>query len=288
MALATRGLVASRRQQDGPRRVSFSDTRLTSSRLYDSDDEDVVERVREEGEEQALSEKFGEAAETKEEGKKRERTAAEEEKDIAQELDEEQRKKSKKVRPQLLPENLTDSNGLIKLPIEMKRIKYKPQKGKKRDAVAGAAYCHELVAAYRSFCNELMPTMNFEDVLLKIEQLGGKKEVKVHLTNMRDNVQHCHLERLYGGEKAERMLKELNDGMQQSQDEFNMLESVDDSSPVIKFIDDSLEVGTPLSSDPKTTAAAQCKQYGTSSPTCDSLATRDFRTDLQTDSMYLR
>ena len=228
-SLSSKGLVASRRQQDGPRRVSFSETRLTSSRLYDSDEDDddieEAERLREEEEERALSERFGEASEsstsTGEEGgsNKRKRKGGEEEseKDIAQELDQEERKKARKVRPQLVEDNLTESaDGLIKLPIELKRgIKYKPKKGKKRDVVAAGAYCHKLVNAYRSFCKDLMPSMNFEDVLLKIEQLGAKSQVKKFMKNMRDNKRNEYLDSVYGREKADRMLKELDDGEKQ-------------------------------------------------------------------------
>lgn len=196
---------------------------MTSSRLYDTDDEEDERLQQEEEEERALSERFGEAAETGDaEGTKRKR-AEESEKNIAQELDQEE-KKAKKVRPQLVPLNLTGADGLIKLPIEMKRIKYKPKKGKKRDVLAAAAYCKKLVHAYRSFCNDLMPSMNFEDVLLKVEQLGAKKNVKNHVQHMKDNVRNGHLERLYGREKAERMLQELSEGLKQhDEDEFNHL-----------------------------------------------------------------
>ena len=211
-------LAASRRQNDGPRRVSFSETRVTSSRLYDDSDEeeDDEERrlLREEEEERALSEKFGEAEEGGGGESSRKRKTEESEKDIALALDQEEKKKIKKPRPQLLPANLTGADGLMKLPIEFKKnIKYRPKKGKKRDIVAAAAYSQNLVNAYHSFCTDLFPSMAFEDVLLKIEQLGSKKEVKDFLQHTRDNVRNEHLERLYGREKAERMLQELDDGL---------------------------------------------------------------------------
>ena len=138
-----------------------------------------AKRLREEEEERALSEKYGEAAEGgggTDESRKRKKE--ESEKDIAQELDQEEKKKARKVRPQLLPGHLTGADGLMKLPIEFKKIKYKPKKGKKRDIVAAAAYTQNLVNAYHSFCEDLFPSLAFEDVLLKIEQLGSKKEIK--------------------------------------------------------------------------------------------------------------
>jgi Replication Fork Protection Component Swi3 len=212
--MAPSGLAVSRRQQDNDvRRVSFSETLMTSSRLYDSDDDSINdERLREEEEEKALSERHGEAAEEADSGRRKRK---ESEQDIAQQLDQEEKKRIKKPRPQLLPSTLTNEDGLIKLPIEMKRIKYKPRK--KRDIGATASYCQQLVTAYHSFCDDLFPSMNFEDVLLKIEQLGAKKEVKSFLQSMRDNVRNGHLETLYGREKAERMLQELNDGLTQQQ-----------------------------------------------------------------------
>ena len=214
-------LAASRRQGDGPRRVSYSETRVSSSRLYDDSDEeeDDEERqlLREEEEEKALSEKFGEAEEGGAESRKRKKE--ESEKDIAQELDQEEKKKVRKVRPQLLPVHLTGAEGLMKLPIEFKNnIKYKPKKGKKRDIIAAAAYTRNLVNAYHSFCEDLFPSLAFEDVLLKIEQLGSKKEVKDFLQHTRDNVRNDHVERLYGREKAERMLQELDDGLKLSEE----------------------------------------------------------------------
>jgi Replication Fork Protection Component Swi3 len=186
---------------------------MTSSRLYDSDVDSIdEERLSEEEEERALSERHGEAAEDADNSKRKRK---ESEQDIAQQLDQEEKKKIKKPRPQLLPSSLTNEDGLIKLPIEMKRIKYKPRK--KRDIGATASYCQQLITAYHSFCDDLFPSMNFEDVLLKIEQLGAKKEVKSFLQSMRDNVRNGHLETLYGREKAERMLQELNDGLTQQQ-----------------------------------------------------------------------
>ena len=217
--LIAMSLAASRRQGDGPRRVSYSETRVSSSRLYDDSDEEEEDEerqlMREEEEEKALSKKFGEAEEG---GESRKRKKEESEKDIAQELDQEEKKKLRKVRPQLLPVHLTGADGLMKLPIEFKKIKYKPKKGKKRDVVAAAAYTQNLVNAYHSFCEDLFPSLAFEDVLLKIEQLGSKKEVKDFLQYTRDNVRNDHVERLYGREKAERMLQELDDGLKLSEE----------------------------------------------------------------------
>jgi len=215
-------LAASRRQNDGPRRVStsFNETRITSSRLYDdSEDEEESEEQRlqqqqEDDEERRLSEKFGEAEEGPSSDNRKRKSAEESEKDIADALAQEEKKKLKKPRPQLLTTDLTGADGLMKIPIEFKKkLKYKPRPNKKRDIVAAAAYSRNLVNAYHNFCTDLFPSMAFEDVLLKIEQLGSKKEIKDFLQHTRENLRNEHLERLYGREKAEQMLQELDEGL---------------------------------------------------------------------------
>ena len=211
--MATLNLAARRRQNlDASRRVTFSEnTNANNSRLYDySEDED------EEEQERALSELHGESEEG---GGERKRKKEETDNDIAQELEQEVKKAIKKPRPQLLPSHLTSAEGLIRLPVEMKQIKYRPRKGKKRDVAAAAAYSSKLINAYRSFCDDLFPSMAFEDVLLKIEQLGSKKEVKSFVQHMRDDVRNKHLEKLYGREKAEQMLAEVDEHMKQQEEE---------------------------------------------------------------------
>lgn len=205
---------AERRRQglDGLRRVTFSEN-TNSSRLYDySEDED------EEEQERALSELYGEAEEG---GAGQKRKKEESDKDIAQELEQEEKKKIRKLRPHLLPSHLTSAEGLIRLPHELKQIKYKPRKDKKRDVVAAAVYSSNLINGYRNFCEDLFPSMAFEDVLFKIEQLGSKKEVKSFVQHMRDGVRNTYIENCYGREKAEQMLQEVDDDMAQRQNENN-------------------------------------------------------------------
>jgi hypothetical protein len=210
----TTSLAARRGQNhESSRRVTFSETNTTSSRLYESEEEEEEELER------AMSERYGEAEEAG--GGERKRKKEESDKDIEKELEQEEKKKQKKPRPQLLPSHLMSAEGLIRLPVEFKRIKYRPMKGKKRDVGAAAAYVQNLMNAYRSFCTDLFPSMAFEDVLLKIEQLGSKKDVKSFLQSMRDDVRNKHLEELYGKEKAERMLQELDEGLKQSQADFD-------------------------------------------------------------------
>ncbi|CAB9519864.1 Replication Fork Protection Component Swi3 [Seminavis robusta] len=271
-------LAAARRQQDGIRRVSFSETRVTSSRLYDSDDDSINERLREEEEERALSELHGEAQD--DEGKttitssNKRKTTDESEKDIAQELDQEEKKKIKKPRPQLLASNLTGDNGLIKIPTAMKRIKYKPKKGKKRDIDAAASYCQNLMKAYQTFCDDLFPSMNFEDVLLKIEQLGAKKEVKAFLQNTRDSVRREYMEKLCGPERAGELLKELDQRIieqRYADDEEDELAAGDMPMPMDSQPSAALQETKPQDNNTDTGAISQEPSYqSNANPTAES------------------
>jgi len=57
-------------------------------------------------------------------------------------------------------------------------------------------------------------------MLLKIEGFGSKKEVKAYLQTMRDDVRKSHLESIFGGEKTDRLLQELEYGLKQQQESF--------------------------------------------------------------------
>ena len=78
---------------------------------------------------------------------------------------------------------------------------------------AAARYSRGLVAAYRDFATVLFPTLAPEDVFLKMEELGAKKEVKDYLNIMREDMRKEHVEGLLGKEKAGRILDELQYGM---------------------------------------------------------------------------
>jgi hypothetical protein len=78
---------------------------------------------------------------------------------------------------------------------------------------AAARYSRSLMGAYRDFASELAPSLAAEDVFLKIEDLGSKKEVKDYLQLMRDEFRGEYLTGIYGEEKAGRILNELEHGL---------------------------------------------------------------------------
>lgn len=138
-------------------------------------------------------------------GNKREQTDQE----IAAEYSSQKRKKS---RPTLTPSLVIGSKGLITIPTDFRSISYP----RHSNAVEAAArYSTRLVNAYKSFCHDLFPAMAFEDVVSRIETLGSKREIKDYLTHMREQARNRHLEKIFGKEKAEQMLQELEHGLRQ-------------------------------------------------------------------------
>lgn len=175
----------------------------------DSSEDDELDRLRhEEALDQALADRYGDEAEEASQ-KKRVQSADE----IAAAYDKQPRKRQK--RPELTLAALTGVDGLIRLPTDLAKIRLARNQPK---VVASADYALAIVEAYKSFCYHLMPSMAFEDVLHKIEKLGSKKELKAYLSNMRNDVRNRHVERLYGREKAEKMLQELEIGLRQQAD----------------------------------------------------------------------
>lgn len=140
-------------------------------------------------------------------------------------------KKKRAPALKLEEKDLIGADGLIRIPLEFKAIRYprtntaQASKNKANSSKlkldAAATYCRNLVNAYESFCFDIFPSMAPQDVLLKIETLGSKKETKSFLTGMREQARNQHLEKLFGKDQAEKMLQELDVGLQaqQQQDE---------------------------------------------------------------------
>jgi len=124
-------------------------------------------------------------------------------------------KKAKRKRPTLEAEQLTGVDGLVRLPVEFRSIRYSSKGGAGTTSgpsvPASANYVLKLIEAYRFFCADLAPGMAFEDALLKIQQLGSKQQVKSYLKHMRNDVRKRRVEELFGEEKAERMLAFLEE-----------------------------------------------------------------------------
>ena len=222
---------------------SYTTTGRPSSSHYSRYDDGIDSE--EEEEECRLSEMHGEAAD--DDGasgsqNKRKRTNAttetkltEEDAAAAKQFEEEVRLKSKKARPALTPAELKSSKGLIYV-----RRSFPTQVQKYRNVVtpsnkvrgsgtksnklahkmntnaqlnAAASYSRSLMSAYRQFGQQLFPSLAVEDVFLKIEDLGSKKEVKDYLEIMRNEFRKEYMEGIYGTEKANRILNELEYGL---------------------------------------------------------------------------
>ena len=192
------------------------------------DDEEL--NSEEEEEERLLSAEHGEAAD---DGPKRKRpasTTAYSEADAAAAKEFEEKVKAKKSRPTFTPADLKGAKGLVSVrrsfPHLVKFRHHKPVTGTgvKSSTVAekmnqqsqlnsAASYTRSLVSAYKNFARSLFPSLAPEDVLLKIEDMGSKKEIKDYLQLMRNDVRKDYLEGIYGDEKTERILQELENGI---------------------------------------------------------------------------
>lgn len=194
--------------------TSIVDSRRPGSRLPptnrfadSSDEEDEEERrllEEEEEQERILSEQHGEAEES---------TAARSKRQSETDIEAEYGTARKKVkRPTLTPAALLGPKGLIRIRSEFHRQLRWPS-STKRTEDAAAAYSRSLIQKYKSFCYDLFPGSAFEDMLTRIESFGSKKEVKTYLQTMREEIRNNHLENIYGKEKANHMIQELEHGL---------------------------------------------------------------------------
>lgn len=196
---------------DAPRqsrqdRLALNRNDYTSDEDDEEDEEERIARDEEEEEERRLSAANGEAAEAPSSTKKRKQTDQE----IAAEYS--TTIKKSKPRVTLQPTHLTGADGLIRIQSDLASLKYP----KKRSSHASAAaYSRSLIKAYKSWAYNLLPSIAFEDVMSRIETFGSKREIKNHISHMRTDVRNAHLERLFGKERSENMLRELEDGLKQ-------------------------------------------------------------------------
>lgn len=231
---------------------------------YDSDssldEETRREQEDEEEQERELSKRHGEAAESGGGDASKKRDAAKTDKDIEAEYAAAAARATKKPRPTLTTSHLTGPQGLIRVRQEFPTQLRYPRchsSNVRRDIDAAAAYSRQLVAAYQSFCYDLCPSFAFEDLLLKIDMLGSKKEVKSYLQQMRDDVRNAHVERLHGKEKAEKMIEELEMGLKQQneilKEHFSQLDEME--RPHDDDVDDVAQETSEIVSAPNVEAA---------------------------------
>jgi hypothetical protein len=200
------------------------------SKLYESDSEDEEDLDDyEEEQERLLSEAYGEAEEgpggaggggnKNTTGVTTKLTDAEIESALNREGT--KQKNAKRRIPVLDCKTLTGPKGLIKIRHEFRSYKYRPPKqpstNKKvqweRNVQAAANYLSTLMRAYQDFATTLCPSEHHSDTFYKIHQLGSKKEIKDYLNSMREDMAREYLESIYGREKAEKYIHELEHGL---------------------------------------------------------------------------
>jgi Replication Fork Protection Component Swi3 len=138
--------------------------------------------------------------------------------------------KKRKSRPTFQPKHLTGAEGLIKIRSDMSSLKY-PQNQTSIDAAA--SYSSTLVKAYKNWADSLFPGLAFDDILLRIETFGSKREIKSFLTQMRNEVRDAHLEKLFGREKAAKYIQELEEGLRQNLTHDNVNDSLEESTSTL-------------------------------------------------------
>jgi len=218
--------------------MSFATTERPSASHYSRYDDGLDSE--EEEEERRLSEQFGEVEEADGTNKRKrsstnaETKLTEEDAAAAKQFEEEVRLKTKKVRPTLQEKDLKSSKGLIfirrSFPTQVQKYRHVPLTNKVRGTGsksnklaqkmntnahinAAATYSCSLMGAYREFATELFSSLAPEDVFLKIDQLHSKKDIKDYLQLMRDEFRKDYMEGIYGGEKANRILNEMEYGL---------------------------------------------------------------------------
>jgi hypothetical protein len=213
----------------------------TERRPYDDDDLNSEE----EEEERLLSAEHGEASDDGPKRKRSTKTTTFSEADAAAAKEFEEKVRAKKSRPALTTADLKGPKGLVVVRRSFPgQVKYREQKkaigtGAKSNTVAqkmnqqsqitsAASYTRSLMSAYKNFARALFPSLAPEDVLLKVEDMGSKKEVKDYLQIMRNDVRREYLEGIYGSDKTDRILHELENGVGISREDLEEQLEVDD------------------------------------------------------------
>ncbi|KAL7475275.1 LOW QUALITY PROTEIN: hypothetical protein ACHAW6_001202 [Cyclotella cf. meneghiniana] len=205
----------------------------TSNRPPRHNDYDDQLDSEEEEEERLLSAEHGEASEDSTPKRKRTVNATKfSEADAAAAREFEEKVRAKKPRPTLTPADLKGPKGLVMVrrsfprqckfrePPSSKKVigtgikssKIAQKMNQEAQITAAANYARTLMTSYRAFARGLFPSLAPEDVLLKIEDMGSKKEVKDYLQIMRNELRREYLEGIYGKKKTERILHELECG----------------------------------------------------------------------------
>jgi len=174
-----------------------------NSTVYSDDDSD--------GEEAGLSSFFGEAEEAPTRKKRsgdevNENPQADLTADESLQAEAEAAAKAKKKRAKFEingPKGLLGSNGLVAL----HRGLDAEFKGRGHEA----EYTSAITSAIKEWCGTLFGGMHWEDLLMRIETVGGKDEVRAQVNLMREGVRKEALTKRYGEDGAERILRALGE-----------------------------------------------------------------------------
>jgi len=293
-----------------PTMSSYATANRPAASHYSHSDEDLDSE--EEEEERRLSEQHGEASDgdaaaatNRKRGPRTQAntTLTEEDAAAAKEFEETVRPK-KVLRPSLQPSDLKSAGGLLfvrrSFPTQVSRYHRQASSSSSSSSLAqskvrgagvksnelarkmnvsseinaAARFSRSLMGAYRDFARELAPSLAAEDVFLKVEDMGSKKEVKDYLQLMRDEFRREYLTGIYGEEKAGRILNELEYGLRAAQrpaEEDEQYGGGGERASVAPRLgyavsnDDADVLGNlsdaPLSSPPATVAAAVANPY---------------------------
>ena len=167
----------------------------------------------EEEEDRLLSARHGEAQEAgaTHNDKKRKLTDAE----IAAEYNDSKKVPSNRHKPRTQRKVMMDEQDLIKpdglsaiLMNFPRQFEHKNYKNNRKDM---AKFSLHLITAYQQWANKIVPGTPLEDVFWKIQSMNSKTSVKLFLQSMRNEVRNQHVERIFGLEKAQHLLSQLDD-----------------------------------------------------------------------------
>ncbi|GMH88260.1 hypothetical protein TL16_g11105 [Triparma laevis f. inornata] len=183
--------------------MSQLDKYTSRSGLSDSSDVDSDE------EEARMDAFFGTASEVKVKGRKgdKERDAGVSgtaDTDLQAEVES---KRKKRPKLELGKEGLLSSTGLVSIHRTFSS-KLTSLKGRGNEK----AYAKNVSRLYREFANGLFGGLHWEDVLMRVEGAGGKEDVKNYLNMMRENERREGLEKRFGYEGAEKILRAMGMG----------------------------------------------------------------------------
>ena len=203
-------------------------------------------------EDRILSERHGEAQEDSSSSKGNKKKPTDQE--IADEYNTIP-KKPRKQQPKLEPEHLVGPKGLMvirqRFPNRFPKQKQQQRNGKSKSM---ALFSRQLIQAYEQWCDDLLPGVPLEEVLWKLRTMNSKATVKNYITTLRNQIRNEHVERIYGLEQGEALIRQLEMGLVAEQaaddDEDNELEDAPvPGEELLRQEEEDEEDGDPMAAD---------------------------------------